>query len=232
MSRDYRRPGNVANLVETHPEFSLVGREMIFRNCIDRTTITHFHLQNVSPHRVIEQLAFSAPLTQFMFLYVNNSQVYLLPQSPQHCIICSCVCNASAWWNGFWLLQSMTDSPQTFLAPNFLVFVGRRPLSYAYFVLRSILLHPFMCYLPTVTQSGDSLPWHFLKSLPTLSFYIRSISSIQQSKLTCFSTGLWPPHTLFFLPLWPFLPLISKKKKSCHKVVKWCSPFKGGCEAV
>lgn len=119
MSRDYQRPGNVANLVETHPEFSLVGREMIFRNCIDRTTITHFHLQDVSPHRVIEQLAFSAPLTQFMFLYVNNSQVYLLSQSPQHCIICSCVCNASAWWNGFWLLQSMTDSPSGFSSTQF-----------------------------------------------------------------------------------------------------------------
>lgn len=97
MSRDYQRPGNVANLVETHPEFSLVGREMIFSNCIDGTMIIHFHLQIVSPHRVIEQLAFSAPLTQFMFLYVNNSQVYLFLQSPQHCIICSCVCNASAW---------------------------------------------------------------------------------------------------------------------------------------
>lgn len=97
MSRDYQRPGNVANLVETHPEFSLVRREMIFRNCIDRTMITHFHLQIVSSHRVIEQLAFSAPLTQFMFLYVNNSQSTFPRYLPQPCIICSCVCNASAW---------------------------------------------------------------------------------------------------------------------------------------
>lgn len=63
MLQDHQRPGNVANLVETHPEFSLVVREMIFGNCVDRTMITHFHLQNVSPHRVIKQLAFSAPQT-------------------------------------------------------------------------------------------------------------------------------------------------------------------------
>lgn len=85
--QDHQRPGNVANLVETHPEFSLVVREMILRNCIDRTMITHFHLQNVSPHRVIKQLAFTVPQTLLMSLYVNNSQIY--PFTPNLPIILS-----------------------------------------------------------------------------------------------------------------------------------------------
>lgn len=77
MLQDHQRPGNVADLMETHPGFSLVVREMIFCNCIDRTMITRFHLQNVSPYIVIKQLAFSVPQTEFMFLYVNSSQIYL-----------------------------------------------------------------------------------------------------------------------------------------------------------
>lgn len=74
--QDHQWPGNVTNLVEAHPEFSLEVGEMIFCSCIDRTMISYFHLQNVSPHRTIMQLAFTAPQTLFMFLYVNNSQIY------------------------------------------------------------------------------------------------------------------------------------------------------------
>ena len=85
--QNHQRPGNVANLVETHPEFSLVVREMMLCNCIDRTMITHFHLQNVSPHRVIKQLELTAPQTLFLFLYVNNSQIY--PFTPNFPIISS-----------------------------------------------------------------------------------------------------------------------------------------------
>lgn len=83
---DHQQPGNVANLVETHPEF-LEVREMTFCTCVDRTRISYFHLLNVSPHRAIKQLAFTAPQTLLMFLYVNNSQIY--PFTPNFPIIAS-----------------------------------------------------------------------------------------------------------------------------------------------
>lgn len=110
--QDHQRPENGTHLVVTHPEFSIVGWEMLLCDCIDRTVITYFHLQNVSPPSMMEHLAPMAPQTSYLFLYENNSQIdFFSPSFPISSSFLACLGNASASWNGSWLLLSMAGFP-------------------------------------------------------------------------------------------------------------------------
>lgn len=112
-----------------------------------------------------------------MFLYVNNSQIY--PFTPNLPIIVSFVAPSVMPLPGEMALapaEHVWFPPQAFLAPNFLAFVGRTPLSYAHFVLRSFLLYSFMLYCPIVAQSGD--------------FYLHDISKISSHSFLWYQVHL------------------------------------------
>lgn len=99
--QDHQRPENGTNLVESHPEFSLVGWEMLLCNCMDRTMMTYLHLQNVSPPSMMEHLALMAPQTLYLFLYESNSPIdFFTPSFPISSSFPACLGNASASWNG------------------------------------------------------------------------------------------------------------------------------------
>lgn len=85
---------------------------MLLCNCMDRTMITYFHLQDVSPPSMRENLALMAPQTSYLFLYENNSQTdFFTPSFPITSSFLACLSNASAILNGSWLLLSTTAFP-------------------------------------------------------------------------------------------------------------------------